>query len=324
MKLFDHESLYQELRSRGAEAWVRDFESICHKRLYPEKHGNLEKWKAAWHALPDVQDGRLDASDDAVAIHSDSHVDHDALRENLLQFHPWRKGPFNLFGLHINTEWNSSLKWSRIADAVDFTDACVLDVGSGNGYYGWKMLDAGADFVLGCDPFLLYVMQYEVLARYVQRPKRHFVLPLGDVDIPDNLSFFDITCSMGVLYHRTSPIDHLLKLAGTLRPGGTLLVETLVIESNRCEVLVPERRYAKMRNVWFIPSISMLCRWLRRTGFGEVKLIDVNRTTSEEQRRTDWMTFESLSDFLDPMDASRTIEGNPGPIRATITARKKA
>lgn len=128
---------------------------------------------------------------------------------------------------------------------------------------------------------------------------------------------------MGVLYHRPNPIEHLQILASTLKAGGELLLETIVLEDAEQTVLVPEDRYAKMRNVWFIPSVAMLELWLRRTGFEEIRVIDVSRTTSEEQRRTDWMTFESLSDFLDPTDSNRTIEGYPSPSRAVIIAKKR-
>ena len=198
----------------------------------------------------------------------------------------------------------------------------VLDVGCGNGYYGWRMLHSGARLVLGLDPFLLFLMQFEAVRKYAGPNCTHYVLPLTDADLPERLNLFDVTLSMGVLYHRTSPIDHLRSLWESLAPGGQLVLETIVIESSRQEVLVPEDRYAKMRNVWFIPSVPMLQLWLRRCGFKDIQVIDVARTTFEEQRRTDWMTFESLADFLDPNDSMRTIEGYPAPVRAMILARK--
>ena len=142
-----------------------------------------------------------------------------------------------------------------------------------------------------------------------------------DACLVPRLNAFDIAVSMGVLYHRTSPIDHLQMLRESLRRGGQLVLETLIIESNDPVVLVPEGRYAKMRNVWFIPSLSMLTLWLQRTGFRDIKVIDVTPTTSEEQRRTQWMTFESLEDFLNPNDSAQTAEGYPAPIRASVTAR---
>jgi tRNA (mo5U34)-methyltransferase len=198
----------------------------------------------------------------------------------------------------------------------------VLDVGCGNGYYGWRMLHSGARLVLGLDPFLLFLMQFEAVRKYAGANCPHYVLPLTDADLPERLNLFDVTLSMGVLYHRTSPIDHLRSLWESLAPGGQLVLETIVIESSQQEVLVPEDRYAKMRNVWFIPSVPMLQLWLRRCGFKDIRVIDVARTTFKEQRRTDWMTFESLADFLDPADPTHTIEGHPAPVRAMILARK--
>ena len=229
------------------------------------------------------------------------------------------QGPFQLGDTAIATEWRSDWKWDRIARHVDWRERRVLDVGCGNGYFGWQMLNAGAHSVTGLDPFLLYVVQHE-LVRRLAGPARNHVLPLSDSCLENRLRAFDIVLSMGVLYHRTSPIDHLQLLREALRPKGRVVIETLIIESEQPQVLVPEDRYAKMRNVWFIPSLPMLFRWLCRTGFDDIQVIDVTRTSTDEQRRTDWMTFESLAEFLDPNDAMRTIEGHPGPIRATLMA----
>jgi len=125
---------------------------------------------------------------------------------------------------------------------------------------------------------------------------------------------------MGVLYHRLSPIDHLKELKTFIRSGGELILETLIIEGDDSDVLIPEDRYAKMRNVWFIPSTNLLIRMLQRVGFINVRVVDINQTRIEEQRSTDWMTFESLPDFLDPNDSNKTIEGYPAPKRAVILA----
>jgi len=125
-----------------------------------------------------------------------------------------------------------------------------------------------------------------------------------------------------VLYHRTSPIDHLLALSRAMKPGGQLILETLIIDDPQETTLVPIDRYAKMRNVWFIPSLLMLRRWMDRCGYKHIQHIDTTATTSTEQRRTDWMNYESLVDYLDPSDSRKTIEGHPAPLRAIITARR--
>ncbi|MEM7475817.1 MAG: tRNA 5-methoxyuridine(34)/uridine 5-oxyacetic acid(34) synthase CmoB, partial [Planctomycetota bacterium] len=311
-QLFDYQPLWQRLdENPKLAAWRHDLETLVATRLSPEYHGTMPKWIAAWETLPEFDGTHWDLCCDAVTISADGASDPNAqLVQTLLEFHPWRKGPFNLLGCRIDTEWRSNWKWDRLADSVDFRGRSVLDIGCGNGYYGWRMLGAGAETVLGCDPFLLYLMQFEVFRKYAspELASQHHVLPIGDEDLPDDLGCFDVTLSMGVLYHRTSPIDHLKKIASTLKPNGQVVLETLVVDSNKEEVLVPAGRYAKMRNVWFLPSVPMLQLWMARTGFCEIEVIDESITTVDEQRQTAWMTFESLADFLDPQDESKTIE----------------
>jgi tRNA (mo5U34)-methyltransferase len=162
-------------------------------------------------------------------------------------------------------------------------------------------------------------MQFQAITHYLPRLPVH-ILPLGIDDLPQELHAFDTVFSMGVLYHRRSPLDHLLQLRDCLRSGGELVLETLVIHGEAGHVMMPEDRYAKMRNVWFIPSPATLALWLRRCGFRQVRIVDVVPTTVEEQRRTEWMRFESLADFLDPHDPTRTLEGYPAPARAIVVA----
>jgi tRNA (mo5U34)-methyltransferase len=235
--------------------------------------------------------------------------------------HPWRKGPFELFGVHIDTEWRSDWKWDRLAGAIDsLEDRRVLDVGCGSGYHCWRMAGAGATEVIGIDPTPLFVVQFWALQKYL-RQDHVWVLPLGIEHVPRKLRAFDTVFSMGVLYHRRSPLDHLQELQDCLRPGGQLVLETLVIEGGPGDTLVPEGRYARMGNVWFLPSCDTLVGWLRKLGFTDPAVIDVNVTSTQEQRATEWMTFHSLRDFLDPEDPARSVEGHPAPRRAILTAR---
>ena len=198
----------------------------------------------------------------------------------------------------------------------------MLDIGCGNSYHGWRMRGAGAELVIGIDPLLVSVMQFHVMQRYLSDDKHH-LLPLGIEDVPADLACFDSVFSMGVLYHRRSPLDHLLELKGCLRPGGELVLETLIIEGEHETFFMPEGRYAKMRNVWFLPSVSTMKLWLRRCGFKNIACVDTNHTSREEQRQTEWMSYESLADFLDPQDYKKTVEGHPAPLRAIFTATKQ-
>jgi tRNA (mo5U34)-methyltransferase len=182
------------------------------------------------------------------------------------------------------------------------------------------MLGAGASLVLGVDPTLLYVAQFAAI-RHFTGPLPAFVLPLALEALPAT-GCFDTVFSMGVLYHRRDPHEHLARLHAQLGPGGELVLETLVVAGETPSVLVPNGRYAKMKNVWAIPSIAQACRWLEEAGFTRVRCVDDTVTSTDEQRASDWMRFESLRDFLDPHDPTRTIEGHPAPRRAVFIGEK--
>jgi tRNA (mo5U34)-methyltransferase len=149
----------------------------------------------------------------------------------------------------------------------------------------------------------------------------HALLPTRLEDVSPQQSF-DTVLSMGVLYHRRDPAEHLHTLRAHLRPGGELVLETLIGASGSTEVLIPNGRYARMRNVWHIPSRTTLEGWISAAGFESIRVVDVTPTTVAEQRTTEWMPFESLADALDPHDAQRTIEGHPAPVRCVVIARK--
>lgn len=284
------------------------------------KDGNLPRLLSYIEALPDLPVSNV-SMEDVVSIEGSTseNVELIAELENLM---PWRKGPFQFFGTHIDSEWQCNLKWNRVAKHIgDITGHHILDVGSGNGYYGWRMKAAGAATVAGIDPSWLSVVQHLAVNKYIQDPT-HTVLPFTMESLTPNLEAFDTVFSMGVLYHRRSPLDHLFELRGALQPGGQLVLETIVIEGDDGESLVPIGRYARMNNVWFLPSAKTLASWLEKMGFENIRIVDETETTAEEQRKTDWKPGQSLADYLDPNDPSKTIEGHPAPIRAILIADK--
>ncbi len=320
---FDYRPFLQRLAQAGLPRWAERLPEQIAAALAPARHGDLTRWRQALTQLPDHPVARVDLDRGAVAVVGAqplTDTERAALKAALMELHPWRKGPFELFGQHIDTEWRSDWKWDRLKSHIaPLSGRRVLDIGCGSGYHGWRMRGAGAELVVGLEPTLVSVMQFHALQHYINDAAVG-VLPLGIEQLPPKLRFFDTVFSMGLLYHRRSPFDHLLELRDALRPGGQLVLETLVIEGRNGEVLVPEDRYARMRNVWFIPSVPTLSHWLKRVGFKQVQCVNVTNTTVEEQRSTDWMTFESLATQLDPLDPQRTIEGYPAPRRAVLVA----
>ena len=289
----------------------------CIRVLDAGNHGDLPRWYAALAALPEADSDQASYGA-CVAVGRANGLDASArprLEGALGALAPWRKGPFEVFGVRVDAEWRSDLKWARIAPHVDLDGARVLDIGCGNGYYGWRMLEAGAASVTGIDPSLLFVLQHAAVAYYL-RDSRNLVLPLTLDDLPPD-GTFDAVFSMGVLYHRRDPAAHIRALARHAHRGTTLVVETLVVDD---APLVRPRRYARMRNVHVIPDVPTLRAWIEAAGFRHVRLVDRTATTVAEQRSTPWMTFQSLADALDPADPTRTVEGYPAPERAVMIA----
>lgn len=301
--------------------WQDALTTLTRERLLLSPHGDLPRWRAAAAQLP-AGPAACDFTQNTLSIGAAPAASPHALEEGLRGLMPWRKGPFDFFGTFVDTEWRSDWKWQRVLPALSpLAGRRILDVGCGSGYHCWRMYGEGASAVLGIDPGILFLMQFLAVKRYVPEAPVWFA-PVRMEELPGEAAAFDTVFSMGVLYHRRSPLDHLLELRAALRPGGELVLETLVVEGDDQTVLVPEDRYAAMRNVFFLPSTSLLSRWLYRCGFEAVQVVDVTATTVEEQRATDWMRFQSLPDFLDPADASRTREGYPAPVRAVLVARR--
>ena len=320
--MIDYSELYNALENSDAKEWLNTLADSIDRAVNSPRHGELDKWLAMLDNLPDIKPSSIEINTELRIGNNDDCDDNvrELLEQDLRMLMPWRKGPMSLFGIDINTEWHSDWKWDRVSPHIKSLEGKdVLDIGCGNGYYALRSYGQGANLVLGIDPGQKYIMQFYALKKYLGNIPVH-LLPLGIEDIPPSLKAFDTVFSMGVLYHRRSPIEHLYELRDCLRPGGELVLETLVIEGDVNSVLLPTDRYQQMRNVWFLPSCDALVLWLQRCGFKNVRVVDVSKTTTDEQRATDWMVFDSLEKFLDPDDPSKTIEGYPGPMRAVVLA----
>jgi tRNA (mo5U34)-methyltransferase len=288
--------------------------------------GNARRLGALMEQLPKVLPSRRDIESGRIMIGAASDLtekQRQALFDTLMAFRPWRKGPFNLFGIPVDTEWRSDLKWTRIVPHLaPLQGRRILDVGSSCGYYLMRMAAAAPQLALGLEPYPPFFCQYVLLQRWLQWPQVH-CLPLKLEELPPMDGYFDTIFHMGVLYHQRSPHDALKQLAALLRPGGELVLETLVLDGEQDLALCPRDRYAKMRNVFFLPTVPCLEAWLVKAGFEDIRCVDRSWTTIAEQGPTPWVNTESLPDFLDADDPTRTVEGYQAPLRAAFIARRR-
>ncbi|MFZ5951657.1 MAG: tRNA 5-methoxyuridine(34)/uridine 5-oxyacetic acid(34) synthase CmoB [Candidatus Rifleibacteriota bacterium] len=323
MNIEDFEPLFLQLSRLGLEKWDGELKKLVEVSL-AKPDGNLSSWQQAVSRLPEITGAQADLRSAAVTLYRDQKIDEAVLKnlkECLFELMPWRKGPFSLFNIYIDTEWRSDFKWNRLENHItSLKGRRVLDIGCGNGYHLFRMHGAGAEIAIGADPSFLFLAQFSVIKKYLP-DLNVFLLPLGVEELPESQAF-DTVFSMGVLYHRRSPFDFLRQLKMQLRPGGELVLETLVIEGDQNCVLVPADRYARMKNVWFIPSPAAMLHWLQRAGFKNARMIDLTATSVDEQRSTDWMRLESLSECLDKNNSRLTVEGYPAPLRAVFMAER--
>ncbi|MCP3899595.1 MAG: tRNA 5-methoxyuridine(34)/uridine 5-oxyacetic acid(34) synthase CmoB [Desulfobacteraceae bacterium] len=316
--LLNHEKL-------KIDQWFKELENIIKNEriFFDNPKGNACGFTEALNSLPQIKPSSIDLNGKKIKI----GVESDSNRENLSKMKqalkilsPWRKGPFDLFGIDIDTEWQSWMKWDRIKDHLgDIKGKKILDIGSSNGYYMFKLAAQNPLMVVGVEPQHSFYFQYLAMQKYLNL-ENVYCLPVKFETLPVMNNYFDTIFCMGILYHRKSPVEMLQDMRKLMAKQGTLVVENLVLESNEGLCLFPESRYAKMRNVFFIPDLKCMQSWLKRAGFSNIQCVDVSKTTVEEQRQTDWIQTESLIDFFDPKDHNKTFEGYPAPVRAIFTA----
>ncbi|MCO6557012.1 tRNA 5-methoxyuridine(34)/uridine 5-oxyacetic acid(34) synthase CmoB [Gilliamella sp. ESL0232] len=322
--MIDFGDFYQIIAKNRLSSWLEVLPAQLANWQKQNIDSRFNQWLNSIKHLPSISPYQIDLLHSVTAKSKEplSTGEQQRITQLLKNMMPWRKGPFHLYGIDIDTEWRSDWKWERLINHIDcLEDKIVLDVGCNSGYHLWRMIGAGAKLAVGIDPMALYLCQFEAIRKLLGNDQRAHLLPLGIEHLP-KLNAFDTVFSMGVLYHRRSPLDHLFQLKDQLVEGGQLVLETLVIDGELHQALMPGDRYAQMRNVYFIPSTPTMINWLEKCGYSDVRMVDISLTNFDEQRKTEWMTSDSLANFLDPDDSTKTIEGYPAPMRAVFIAKK--
>ena len=241
----------------------------------------------------------------------------DLIKEIALSLKPWRKGPFKIDDLFIDTEWQSFIKFNILKPFMhEIKDKIVADVGCNNGYYMFKMLEFNPAKIIGFDPSIKYKLQFELINSIIKSDIKYELL--GVEDLEKYKIKFDVIFCLGVIYHRSDPIKMLKQLKQSLNKNGIVFLDTMFIDDEREIALVPRKTYSKIPNIFFVPSILALRNWCERAGFGEFEVLCKKQTNLEEQRKTQWINGYSLDNFLDPNDDNLTCEGYEAPKRVYV------
>ena len=307
---FDHEDITMQ--------WLRAGQAALQV-----KNGNVDKWSEALDLITPDKKGVASVAKQYISIAS-ATTNQAQLIEGLGKLMPWRKGPFLIDNLALESEWQGDMKWQRLTQHIQpLKGRKVLDVGCGNGYFTLRMALEGAELALGIEPFLLFNYQFKAIKSLTSSCATAHLLPIR-LENMASAPIFDSVFSMGVRYHQKDHTLHLQQLKKMMAPEGELILETLVVDGPKGHTLIPQDRYARMRNVHCLPSVETLESWLEEAEFSQIKVISVCKTSTEEQRRTEWIgaNSASLEDFLDPSNDNLTIEGLPAPKRVIVIAQK--
>lgn len=282
---------------------------------------NIKPYQEAIAALPHFIDVSVDLGDCvSVTLANLDEKDATQIEETARLMLPWRKGPFSINRLFIDSEWQSQLKYNLLEPHFDLKDKIVGDIGCNNGYYLFRMLSQEPKKLIGFDPSAIYYSQFQFMNHFINSEIVYELLGVEHVEFYEHQ--FDVLFCLGVLYHRSDPVAMLKSLYKGLNKGGELILDTFMIDGDQEICLTPKDRYSKIPNIYFVPTVPALINWCHRAGFEHVEVLETKVTELSEQRKTEWIETQSLEDFLDPNDKTKTVEGYPAPKRVYIKAYK--
>lgn len=280
---------------------------------------NIKPLREALASLPEVDVTVL--LEDTVSLQTNEAIDHEQIASVARMMMPWRKGPFDLFGLFIDTEWQSHMKYNLLRPHFNLEGKRVADIGCNNGYYLFRMQEDRPASLVGFDPSAVYKTQFDFINHFAKTDIKYELL--GVEHVPFYEEKFDTIFCLGVLYHRSDPVAMLKQLFKGLDKEGEVILDTFMIDGDEEMALCPQGAYSKIPNIYFVPTIPALKNWCLRSGFSDFEVLETSVTSADEQRKTEWIEGQSLEDFLDPDDPTKTVEGYPAPKRVYVRLIKK-
>jgi len=279
-----------------------------------------QKWMT-WKNIKPLRDALASLSDDVYEVMLSDKITISGNKPNNLQniaklMMPWRKGPFKLFDMEIDAEWQSNIKYNLLRKHFNLKDKRVADIGCNNGYYMFRMLEDKPKLLVGFDPSPLYKTQFDFINHFVKSDIVYELLGVEHAEFYEEK--FDTIFCLGVLYHRSDPVAMLKQLFKALDTKGEVILDTFYIDGEQEMALCPESSYSKIPNIYFVPTIKALKHWCLRAGFKSFEVLETSKTDNIEQRKTSWIEGQSLEDFLDPKDETKTVEGYPAPQRVYV------
>ena len=315
--MLSHTEDYLPLLTSANQEAIRVLREKNRQKLSSNKKGFLS-YRLPFESVSHLRAHSLELNADVVRIGSADDIspaEQQQVRQVLKGFMPWRKGPFEVFGIDIDAEWRSNRKWNRIAPVLpDLQDKIIADIGCNNGYYMFRMAHHQPKAVIGFEPYHHHYFTFCTLNSFAGLDTLHLEL-LGVEHLTLYENCFDVIFLMGIIYHRISPIEMLKDVKKSLKPGGSLIVESQAIPGDDPVALFPEQRYAKVPGTYFVPTAACLKNWMSRAGFKNIDIFCSHPMSSSEQRKTEWMVFESYNDFIKAENPALTVEGYPAPIR---------
>ncbi|MDR1284735.1 MAG: tRNA 5-methoxyuridine(34)/uridine 5-oxyacetic acid(34) synthase CmoB [Campylobacteraceae bacterium] len=281
---------------------------------------NIKPLKDAIDRLPDFETSITFGDIFKINIKNFDKKYEQQIKDTAISLRSWRKGPFQIENLFIDAEWKSFIKYNLLRPHFDLNGKKVADIGCNNGYYLFKMLENNPKKLIGFDPVSLFWCQFDFINHFAKTDILYELL--GVEDLPDYKEKFDVIFCLGVLYHRSDPLGCLKSLFNGLEKDGELFLDTFMIDGDEDMALCPKESYSKISNVYFIPTVNALKNWCERVGFSKFEVLAKRPTDVTEQRKTEWILGQSLEDFLDPNDNSKTIEGYPSPKRVYVKIKK--